>query len=171
MDTKTVKLLARYNAGANKEMNKILSTLTGEEWDRDMKGFFDSVHSVCSHIYVCDVNWLIRFKGYKPFGTLSSPLFDTMLPWGETQFASMDEYLEQRKLLDTVYIDFSGELTDSDLGKSFSYSDSKGTAHTHNMGDCVLHVFNHETHHRGMIALYLDILGKKNDFNSLINYA
>jgi uncharacterized damage-inducible protein DinB len=29
-------------------------------------------------------------------------------------------------------------------------------------------MFNHQTHHRGMIALYLDILGKENDFSSLL---
>ena len=171
MDTKTIRLLARYNAGANKEMDKILSSLSGEEWDRDMKGFFPSIHSVCSHLYVCDVNWLIRFKEYKPFRAPSGPLFNAMLPWRETLFSSMDEYLKKREPLDAVYIDFSKELEDSDLGQPFSYLDSHGTKHTHGLGDCALHVFNHQTHHRGMIALYLDILGKDNDFNSLIAYA
>jgi uncharacterized damage-inducible protein DinB len=28
-------------------------------------------------------------------------------------------------------------------------------------------VFNHQTHHRGMISLYLDMLGKENDFSNL----
>jgi uncharacterized damage-inducible protein DinB len=29
-------------------------------------------------------------------------------------------------------------------------------------------MFNHQTHHRGMISLYLDMLGKENDFSSLL---
>jgi uncharacterized damage-inducible protein DinB len=34
-------------------------------------------------------------------------------------------------------------------------------------GGLVLHVFNHQTHHRGQMSLYLDILGKKNDFSGI----
>jgi uncharacterized damage-inducible protein DinB len=30
-----------------------------------------------------------------------------------------------------------------------------------------LNLFNHETHHRGMISLYLEMLGRENDFNSI----
>jgi len=171
MGVRTIKLFAAYNAGANREMGKVLAALTPEEWDRDLKGYFNSVHSVCSHVYISDTNWLIRFKGLRPFRSLSVPLFDATLPWGETLFSSTDEYLKKRADLDAIYSAFAGELTDPDLEKTFSYSDSKGTAHTHDFGDCVLHVFNHQTHHRGMIALYLDILGKKNDFNSLLAYA
>ncbi|MCL2722457.1 MAG: hypothetical protein FWD47_14095 [Treponema sp.] len=29
----------------------------------------------------------------------------------------------------------------------------------------ITHVFNHQTHHRGMISLYLEMLGKENSFS------
>jgi uncharacterized damage-inducible protein DinB len=31
----------------------------------------------------------------------------------------------------------------------------------------LLHVFNHGTHHRGMIAAYLDLLGIENDYSAM----
>jgi uncharacterized damage-inducible protein DinB len=30
------------------------------------------------------------------------------------------------------------------------------------------HIFNHQTHHRGMISLYLDMMGIDNDFSGLL---
>jgi uncharacterized damage-inducible protein DinB len=39
---------------------------------------------------------------------------------------------------------------------------------TRDMGGLILHVFNHGTHHRGMIALYLDQMKRSNDFNGIM---
>jgi uncharacterized damage-inducible protein DinB len=50
-----------------------------------------------------------------------------------------------------------------------SFWDFKGVDQDREFGGLVLHVFNHETHHRGMIALYLDMLGKANDFSNLVH--
>jgi uncharacterized damage-inducible protein DinB len=54
-----------------------------------------------------------------------------------------------------------------DLEKQLTYTSSEGLTHTRRMEGCVLHLMNHETHHRGMISLYLEMLGKANDFNSV----
>jgi len=49
---------------------------------------------------------------------------------------------------------------------SLTYIDSHGNEYTKNFGGLIIHMFNHETHHRGMISLYLENLGIDNDFNS-----
>jgi uncharacterized damage-inducible protein DinB len=51
------------------------------------------------------------------------------------------------------------------LEKILTYTDSEGNKLEKVMETLLLHVFNHETHHRGMISLYLEMLGKENDFS------
>jgi uncharacterized damage-inducible protein DinB len=38
-----------------------------------------------------------------------------------------------------------------------------------NVAGVLVHIFNHATHHRGGISVYLDILGKENDYSSVLN--
>jgi uncharacterized damage-inducible protein DinB len=55
-----------------------------------------------------------------------------------------------------------------DIPKRLRYKSLKGIDQDREFGGLILHAFNHRSHHRGMIALYLDILGKKNDDSNLI---
>ena len=53
------------------------------------------------------------------------------------------------------------------MPKRLRYKNFKGIDQDRELGGLILHVFNHQTHHRGMISLYLDMLGKENDFSNL----
>jgi uncharacterized damage-inducible protein DinB len=59
-------------------------------------------------------------------------------------------------------------VTPENLSKRLRYKDFKGIEQDLELGGLILHMFNHQTHHRGMISLYLDMLGKENDFSSLL---
>jgi uncharacterized damage-inducible protein DinB len=59
-------------------------------------------------------------------------------------------------------------VTLKDAESPLRYTDSSGKEFTKNFGDLLLHMFNHETHHRGMISACLETLGKENDYNSLL---
>ena len=171
MDKGALSLYVNYNKWANGNMNGIIKTLSKAEWEKPLGGFFPSVRSLCSHIYVCDFNWLKRFKNIRPFTTLDNPFFDRdHYPIKETLFEDMGEYLAKRPDLDDRMIAFTDELTDADLGKVLKYTDPAGNKFERNFGGCVLHYMNHETHHRGMISLYLELLGKENDFDSLSKF-
>jgi uncharacterized damage-inducible protein DinB len=60
------------------------------------------------------------------------------------------------------------ELTENDLEKTISFANMKGETVSKNVGGSILHMFNHQTHHRGMISLYLEMMGIDNDFSSLL---
>jgi uncharacterized damage-inducible protein DinB len=75
-----------------------------------------------------------------------------------------------RPELDDKIISFVNELEPADLEKQLTYTSSEGGSHTKKMEGLVLHVFNHQTHHRGMISLYLEMLGKENDFSGISPY-
>jgi uncharacterized damage-inducible protein DinB len=161
-------LLAKYNAQANARMNKVLTTLSGEEWKREMGGFYKSVHALCAHLFIADSNWLNRFKSLREFPSLQAPALAKAYAWGEMPFDTFSEYEEKRKQLDSLFLSFANELTDGDLGKRLRYQNWKGVQQDRAFGGLILHVFNHQTHHRGMISLYLDILGRENDFSNLV---
>lgn len=167
MTVDTVRLLARFNAHSNQEMNKVLSLLAPADWSRDLGGFYSSFRSLLGHLYTADIAWLIRFTGLRSFQSLKGGPFDFPPAPGEVPFDTLAEYLEKRTALDAILVAFAQELADSDLAADVSYRNFRGEELTKNLGGLVLHLFNHQTHHRGMVALYLDQLDVPNDFNSL----
>ena len=168
MQKDVLVLLAKYNKTANEKMDAVIKTLAPGEWDKSLGGFFKSVRGVCSHNYVCDFNYLKRFSKLRDFVLFKEPFFSrNPYPFTETLFPDMGEFLAKRPELDAKLIAFVEELRDEDLSSSLRYNDSKGNPIEKNFGGLVMHNFNHDTHHRGMISLYLEMLGKDNDFNSL----
>jgi uncharacterized damage-inducible protein DinB len=161
-------LLARYTVHANDEMGKILQNLSPEEWTRDMGGYFPSIQSLTAHIYGADQAWLGRIRGFRSFKALQNSLLDTSSAQGAPAVLTVQEYLTQRKALDQIFLAFTVELTEADVSADFTYTDRSGKQQKKNLGGLILHVFNHGTHHRGMIALYLDQMKRSNDFNGIM---
>jgi uncharacterized damage-inducible protein DinB len=168
MTKDTFTLLAKYNRGVNEKLNAIIKTLSDEEWNREFGGFFTSIRSLCSHLYIGDFNWLKRFGALRDFKTQKDELFNRSLSFKETLFPTKEEYLVKRQEMDQKLIDFIGEITDADLPKTLKYSSSGGAPFEKPFELTLLQIFNHETHHRGMISLYLELLGKENDVSSVI---
>ena len=167
MQKETIALMMKYNKAANENMNGVIKTLSQTEWEKPLGGYFPSIRSLCSHIYVCDFNYLRRFKNFRMFSVLKDPFFDNEYSFKDTLFEDMGEYLAKRPDLDSRMSAFADEVTDADLGGILKYTDPRGNPVERNFGGIALHFLNHGTHHRGMISVYLEILGKENDFNSL----
>jgi uncharacterized damage-inducible protein DinB len=166
MQKDTFILWAKYNKIVNEKMNEIIKSLSPEEWDKDLSGYFKSVRGLCSHLYICDFNWLKRFSKLRNFSVFSEALFSREpYSFSEVLFADMKEYLEKRPVLDEKITNFTNELVDSDLNSLLKYVDSEGTGHEKLFGGLIMQSLNHDTFHRGMISLYLELLGKENDFS------
>jgi uncharacterized damage-inducible protein DinB len=167
MTKDTFQILAKYNRAANEKMNEVIKTLPSADWEKQFPAFFKSVRAVCSHIFVADFTWLKRFGGLREFTVLKDRYFEQPYSFKEVAFPEKSEYFSKRAELDAKIGAFVEELTEEDLQSPLNYQDSSGNPYTKNFGGCLLHTFNHETHHRGMISLYLELLGKDNDFNSI----
>ena len=167
MDIQTVKLLAKYNAETNTQMNKIISGISSEQWEKKFMGYFNSIKLMCNHVYIGDFNWFQRFSKLKPFDYAKDPIFAKEIKFSEAAFGSAGEYISKRKELDNLIIRFADEVAAQDFEKNLAYVDSHGNAHSKNFGGLILHVFNHQTHHRGMISLYLEEMGIENDYSNL----
>ena len=165
MQKETIGLFANYNKNVNAIMNDIIKTLSKEEWEKNLGGFFPTVRSLCSHLYIGDYTWLKRFSRIRLFTSLSNTFFEGDYSFKETLFKDAGEYLAKRPELDKRISAFANELQDADMEGILKYIDSHGTPHERNFGKCLLQFLNHETHHRGMISLYLEMLGRENDFS------
>jgi uncharacterized damage-inducible protein DinB len=167
MDTKTCKLLAQYNKKTNAEMNSFIRSLSSAQWKKEFKGYYKSICELCNHIYIGDINWLKRFGSLRPFEYRNDGIFTNDYKFRTILFDSIDEYAAQRIYLDSVLVDFIDELNEQDLLMNLEYKSSKNESQNRNMGGLILHMFNHQTHHRGMISVYLDSMGIENDYSSL----
>ncbi|MDR3201517.1 MAG: DinB family protein [Spirochaetales bacterium] len=168
MNKDVINLLAKYNQAANEKMDALIKTLTPEEWDKNLGGFFKSIRELCSHLYVCDYILLKRYFKLRDFKLAKDSFFTQEYTFKDVLFPAKDEYLAKRPELDKKIIAFSEELAEDDFDKILKFADSKGNPKEKNFAGTLLHAFNHETHHRGMISVYLEILGKPNDFNALL---
>ena len=169
MDIRTLKIFAEYNRKTNSDMNAIIQKLQAHQWNQEFKGYFNSIKSLCNHIYLADFNWLKRFSKLRKFSYIDNALFKQELGYGSVVFETIEEYLDKRKVLDAHIIEFVNEIARDDLDKYLEYKDSHGKVYRRLFGGLVLHCFNHQTHHRGMISIYLENMGVSNDYSNLAN--
>jgi len=162
----TVSLFAKYNEKANEGLCKVVSTLTADEWNKEFQGFFKTVRSICSHNYTVDIMYCNRLKNLRAFKTLEDPVFAESYDFRTVYFENIDEYLTKRPVLDKLMSAFIDEVTEEDLAGIVKFEGRNGIIER-NFGAWLLQLFSHSAHHRGMVSIYLELLGKENDFNSL----
>ena len=122
------------------------------------------------HIFGADYIWLKRFKTVNNCKSLKDDYFNKEINSHTVLFQGIKEYIEKRIELDAIMIDFMQELTINDLDRKLNWTNNNGDNFQKTVGVCLSHLFNHETHHRGMISLYLEMLGKENDFTAVYTY-
>jgi uncharacterized damage-inducible protein DinB len=169
MDIATLQFLAEYNQKTNLAMNGFIRVLSDAQWRRKFGGYFDSAQSLCNHLYICDFNWLKRFSKLRNFATMQETFFAREMAFGSLVIGSTQDYLEKRAILDHYILAFAAELLPDDLQRNLTYTDSHGKIYNRLFGGLILHMFNHQTHHRGMISLYLEEMQIANDFANLMD--
>ena len=170
MEKEHFLLMAKYNKETNVKMNNIIKNLSEDDWNKQFSGHYKSIHELCSHIYIGDCTWLNRFRTLNEYISLVDNKFYKNINLYETLFESIPEYLEKRIELDAFIIKIIEELEENDLKKILKWTNSKGITFEKKLGVCLLHLSHHQAHHRGMISLYLEFIGKDNDFSNLYPY-
>lgn len=165
-----LSILATYNRATNDEVNQILGRLSHEQLSRTIGGFFESVIRTANHILLADITWLRRLAGeMASLRSLESQIPDPgtfsfrAVPWPR-----LDQYLPVRTEVDVLLERVVETITPAERTATISYRRANGEPKESVVGHVLLHVFNHQTHHRGQIALMLDELGVENDYSNLI---
>ena len=142
--------LARYHAWATSRLlDTNLAQLSHEEWHRDCKLFFGSVHRTVNHLLVTDNIWHARFaQGVSPRMALDTELYHERDPLVAALGAAVQRWSGWLATLDPAL--FDGELV---------YTRDNGEQVCVPFATALGHAFNHATHHRGQLSAALTGMG------------
>lgn len=153
----TFKQLALYNQWINKSIFEAAARLCHGELCRDRSAYFGSIIGTLNHILVGDICWFKRFADH-PANFQSLNYFRSLSNPGSLDEILHDELpdlCKAREQSDRVILQFTTELTEKIIASTLSYRNIKGHQYNKNLGHLLLHVFNHQTHHRGQVSTLL----------------
>ena len=154
------QMMARYNAWQNKGLRGHIDAMGEDALTLDRGAFFGSIIGTLNHLLWGDLVWMARFEGVSAPDTAigdSAGLTVTPIAWSTQRF-SMDGRI-------SVWAD---KLKAVDLVGNLSwYSGGAKREVTQPLQTCIVHFFNHQTHHRGQVHAMLTAAGIKPDHTDL----
>lgn len=144
-----ISKLFGYTWWANARVLALAEALSEEEFGRQLGGSFPSVRETLGHMYSSEWIWFERWQGRSPEG----------LPPGE-EASTLGALREKWAAVEAEQKAFLAGITQARLDETLSYRSVKGDPFTQVLGDVLVHVVNHATHHRGQAVTMLRQLGK-----------
>jgi uncharacterized damage-inducible protein DinB len=130
---------AAYNHWANRRLYAAALAMPDERYRRPTGVFFGSLHGTLNHLLLTDRVWLKRLTGEGEHPErLDAILFDDRNALARARMA------EDARLIDVV-----GRYSEDDLRGLVAYQNMSGVPYRQELGQILLHLFNHQTHHRG----------------------
>jgi uncharacterized damage-inducible protein DinB len=159
MNVEDFRTLYDFNSWANHRTLDACAALTPEQFTRDLGSSFGSVRDTLVHICGAEWIWLERWHGRAPT--------EIPTPAGFPDFESVRRRWAEveRNLLDYV-----ASLTQEDIQRVVPVKTFAGVAYAQQLGQCLQHLANHSTYHRGRITTLLRQLGAKPVATDLIAF-
>jgi len=139
---------AAYNRWANARLYAAALALPDEAYRRHIGVFFRSLHGTLNHLLLTDRLWLRRLtnEGTHP-DRLDAIIHD-----------DRRELADARAKEDERILTIVSRYGDTDLDRLHAYCTTSGQQQQQRIADILLHLFNHQTHHRGQAHACLSIL-------------
>jgi uncharacterized damage-inducible protein DinB len=148
-----VRTMAAYNGAMNARVYAAASRLTDEQRRSAEGAFWGSIHGTLCHLLWADMMWMSRFAGWpKPGATLKES--------GEL-VATFEELAVKRQEADEGISAWAATVEDQWLAQNqswFSGAAQRTVEAPRSM--LVMHMFNHQTHHRGQVHALLTRAGQ-----------
>jgi uncharacterized damage-inducible protein DinB len=142
MNTRTARMLARYNAWANRLIFDAVAALPTDEAVKERATLFRNMVHTLNHNYVIDRIWQAHLEGrdhgYDARNTKDHP--------------PLPELWRAQQAVDQWYIGWSDTVTAAALEEKVNYTLIGGNPGAMTRGEILLHVINHTTYHRGFVA-------------------
>ncbi|SDO70981.1 Uncharacterized damage-inducible protein DinB (forms a four-helix bundle) [Lutimaribacter pacificus] len=144
--------MAAYNAWQNRQLDQAMGALDHAALVADRAGFWGSILGTANHLLWGDRMWMARF------GVGSAP--EQGLPDSPALHPTHATWSAERFRLDGRIALWAEGLHAVDLaGRMRWYSGAAGREMERPVGEIVMHMFNHQTHHRGQIHAMLTAAG------------
>ena len=162
-----IETYAWYNRKANIGLIQIVRDHP-ELATRENTTYYGSILALFSHILLSDLTWLRRLGAQETFrAKVSGVRFSSV---ADKPFSTLNEFADHRYELDGAIETYCRTLAEEALSLPVEYRNSKRRKFTQQRWQVLLHMFNHQTHHRGQIAQVLDENGIENDVSNIIWY-
>jgi len=142
MNRNDARMLARYNAWANKLIFEAVAALPEGEAVKPRKSLFRNMVHMLNHNYVIDrifqAHMEGREHGYAARNTPDHP------PLAELWRAQQE--------VDAWYVGWSDALSDAALAETIDFTFVGGGQGAMTRGEILLHITNHTSYHRGFVA-------------------
>ena len=144
--------MAAYNTWMNGKLYDAAAKLPAGEIARDRGAFFKSILGTLNHLLFADLVWIGRFKdGASRVTGESSRLLHE----------DLDKLREARGLIDREIEAWASTVDEAWLARPFTFRTLKGDAeYTFAASVLVMHMFNHQIHHRGQVTTLITQAGE-----------
>ena len=140
--TQTIRMLARYNAWANKTLFEAVFALPPGEPVKPRPTLFLNMVNTLNHLYVVDLIWQAHLEG-RDHGIAA---LDTVL------HADLAALWPAQQAMDRWYVEWSDALSQAAADEMLAFQLIGGQSGRMRRGDVMLHLVNHTSYHRGFVA-------------------
>jgi uncharacterized damage-inducible protein DinB len=155
MNKDDIQLLFEYDRWANNSVVQAASTLSVEQFTRDLGGSFGSVRDTLVHIISGEWGWLTIWKEPALTSAFVTKLWDHIdVTFNPRAYADVAAVQLKWAEVEREQIEFVTGVTDESLGTMLPIRA------THiSLAHLMQHMANHSTYHRGQVSLMMRQLG------------
>ena len=152
-----IQLLFEYDRWANNRVFQAASTLSAEQFTRDLGGGFRSVRDTLVHILAGEWGWLTYWKEVSPGSAFLNDLWDGIdAVFNPDRFPDFPAVKSKWAELEEQQLEFVNAVTNESLKKMLPVRTTQLS-----LANLLQHLANHSTYHRGQVALMMQQLAAK----------
>ena len=140
--------LAGFNTWANQKLTELILSLPEDLYQKEVASSFPSIHFTLLHMWSAEHIWWQRLK-----------LAEYVQFPGEKFTGNFEELSAQLLQLSQQWFTWIQQANDVNLTHVFAYQNSKKEHFKQPVYEMLLHLFNHQSFHRGQIVSMLRQLG------------
>ena len=139
---------AAYTIWANRKIIECINNLSNDQINREISSSFSSVFKTVLHMLDAEAIWWQRVK-----------LVEHIERPGDGFTGSFEELSKKLEAQSKLWEEWVANASDNQLNHVFAYQNTKKEQFKQPVYEMLLHIFNHNTYHRGQLVTMLRQLG------------